>query len=491
MLTDAVGYFSLIAEVQRLQNEVVSRTSAHVQATGVFQSVVQQLFSDCQDLEAQHNSVIEELANLRAEQQSWGAVDGLLGELQSTSRSSVLDLIETRTALRAEAEKLEEKLLAIQIQRDEEHAKSLLLEEDLTQAHGEVKALQEQIKTLETSHEERLKQSNLDRESANSLRTEVSKRLEETLRQLEDSNAQNRILQEENQRATSTLADYQARMTQRIEGFEKQFEESEAKLRSAIVDRDSMAADRELMKKTIQDLSSKIESLQSQMKYLEDSKKDSSDRIRQSHATSEAQLSAVRETLRKYQAQLTQTKNLLKVVQDQRKHLQEDNLSLRSELDEVLRRSLNAAAQEPWRVQGELPSAPVSMPPASPGHFRKDDASVSRSQESFPPTSAHKVHTTTTHQNYVHHHRSSITSSLSGSSGFSTTISQDRDSQSRGGLSSGQTSQSRQVEEKSNASSLQGMGEEQEEDPVQVEVDDVEQELELLKREVEALKSSP
>lgn len=465
-----------------------------MQATGVFQGVVQQLFSECQDLEAQHNGVIEELANLRAEQQSWGAVDGLLGELQSTSRSSVLGLLESRTALRGEAENLEEKLLAMQIQRDEEHAKSLLLEEDLGQVRGEVKALQEQIKTLETNHGERLKQSNLDRESANSLRGELSKRLEETLRQLEESNAQNRILQEENQRATSTLADYQTRMTQRIEGFEKQFEESETKLRSAIVDRDSMAADRELMKKTIQDLSTKIESLQSQIGYLEDSRKDSSDRIRQSHATSEAQLAAVRETLRKYQAQLTQTKNLLKVVQDQRKHLQEDNLSLRAELDEVLRRSLNAAAQEPWRVQGqaELPSEPASVPPHSPGHFRKDDTSMSRSQESLaPPSSARKIHSTTTHQSYVHHHRSSITSSISGSSGFSTTVSQDRDSQSRGGLSSGQTSQSQPAEEKSHASSMPGLGEEQEENPVQVEVDEVEQELELLKREVEALKSSP
>ena len=59
------------------------------------------------------------------------------------------------------------------------------------------------------------------------------------------------------------------------------------------------------------------------------------------------------ENMRKQAVQLNQTKSLLQVVQDQRKHLMEENSALRNELDEVLSRSLRIGDEGERREKEE------------------------------------------------------------------------------------------------------------------------------------------
>ena len=117
-------------------------------------------------------------------------------------------------------------------------------------------------------------------------------------------------------------------------------------LRAAVLEKDALIAERDLMRSTVEDQTRKLTQAQEEVNAVGKARKAEIHRQKESLAANETTLQAARENSRKYQSQLTQTKDLLRVVQEARKRLQEDNFALRQELDEVLRRSITVAATE-------------------------------------------------------------------------------------------------------------------------------------------------
>uniref|UniRef100_A0A7S3PLA1 Uncharacterized protein n=1 Tax=Aplanochytrium stocchinoi TaxID=215587 RepID=A0A7S3PLA1_9STRA len=438
---------NLLGEIQRLQNELDERTSGYVQSTGGYQNAIQQLSLECQQLHTAYNDAMEEINNLEADMNNVKGFDeSSIQEWHAETKRGMIALSESNNALRAEVETARDGQLAAQVQRDEEHARNLMLEEDYSRLQEDMKHLQKRMGSMDAQNMERLRQAKIDAESVASVRDDMSSRLQKVLAQLEEANAQNRMLQEENQKATSALADAQRRNNQRVAGFDKQLQDTDAKLRDAINEKESLAADRDLMKRLNDDLSNKLRKAQEGLEQLEKSKKSDSDLQKSSLRSTEDTLNAVRESSRKYQAQLSQTKGLLRVVQEARKRLQEDNIALRTELDEVLRRSLNMAANSA-------------------------NADTTKGRSSIPSNQDITIPKTMAHQSSA----SPVRPTFIGSSGIRAPQQKHRGSVS----SSVSTASAENVQ-------MQQLAMDDEDDD-----EDAARELEKLRKEVEALKSSP
>lgn len=187
------------------------------------------------------------------------------------------------------------------------------------------------------------------------------------------------MLQAENQKATSNLAEAQRRSNQRIAGLEQQIQDADQKLREAVNEKEAVSADRELLKNLNDDVERRLKKAENEIEDLEKRKKEESHLQKSSIRCAEDSLNSVRESSRKYQAQLAQTKGLLRVVQEARNRLQEDNMALRTELDEVLRRSLKAVANE------KTASADTTN-----GKYGKENSNLSSQDITIPKTLAHQ-----------------------------------------------------------------------------------------------------
>jgi len=346
---------ALLAEIQRLHNEIACRSADHVERMGHLHSALQQISAECQDLQDSYNTAKQEVESLRAEfKDGRRAEDASLRDLYQEAKHAIGDLAQANNQTRQENEQLTEENVGLEVQRDEEHARTIVLKEEVGRLQEELGFINKKLAGSENASKERLDHQRQEYESALADKGDASRRLGLVVSQLEESNAQNRALQEERQRASTSLSDAQSRYNTRVASLEDQLAEAERRYRSAVGEKEAIQADRKLIKTSVEGSASTIASLQKQISMLENERSESNSRDKTKKETQEEQLMISKDTSRKYQTQLQQTKSLLKVVQDQRKHLQEDNIALRAELDDVLRKSLiaNGHDREP-RIQIE------------------------------------------------------------------------------------------------------------------------------------------
>eukprot|EP00514_Thraustochytrium_sp_LLF1b_P009461 CAMPEP_0184555222 /NCGR_PEP_ID=MMETSP0199_2-20130426/37037_1 /TAXON_ID=1112570 /ORGANISM="Thraustochytrium sp., Strain LLF1b" /LENGTH=897 /DNA_ID=CAMNT_0026951493 /DNA_START=364 /DNA_END=3054 /DNA_ORIENTATION=+ len=331
----------LLAEIQRLQSESLTSTSNEMESFGMLHSTIQELAAECIEQQELYAQAMQEIDNLRADVANHkrnGAV--ALQDWHTDTKRALADLGEANNRTRMKFEETRDAQLEAEVQRDEERAKNLMLTEERRRLEDEVSYLRQNVQSLEQASRERLENARLEYESATAEQDGLEKRCRMLSQQVEELNSQNRSLQEERQRISSTQSESQTRISLRVSSLERQLEETESKLRKAVTERDSLDADRELMKRALQDSSNTVKQLQNQIASLENVQRDVADREKKNVKSHDVQLATLRENLRKLQTQLTSSRNLIKIVQDQRANLQEDNKALRRELDDVLRRSL-------------------------------------------------------------------------------------------------------------------------------------------------------
>mmetsp|Transcript_33763 Transcript_33763/g.54154 ORF Transcript_33763/g.54154 Transcript_33763/m.54154 type:complete len:846 (-) Transcript_33763:1592-4129(-) len=373
---------SLLGEIQRLQNEMAARSAQEVESLGILQNTIEQLRADSQDLQEDYVKVLSELENLQKESENKVREEmEPLKQWHIETKRTIADLAEANNTARIEYENVREMQLAGQVQLDEARGNVTSLTEENERLQEEIKYLEGNLSRMEEASRDRLQNAKLDYESAASEQDQMSKRLRSVMDQLEEVNAQNGRLQEERQRANENLASTQARLGQRVTALESELDANEAKMRHAIQERDTVQADRELMKRAMEESANAIKNLQNQLAALETQRRDGADRERKYSKTFEEQLTVQRENSRKLQTQLQQTKSLLKVVQDQRKHLQEDNMALRAELDDVLRRSL----EQPVVSMGVVEDMPVPDTREPPEALELNNAPVVQITHSEDP----------------------------------------------------------------------------------------------------------
>ena len=208
----------------------------------------------------------------------------------------------------------------------------------------ELESLKERVRAFDASASERLRSARMESESSLAARAELEDQVRRLTRQLETATTTARTLQIEADRTSSTLADAQTRARQRSSELEASLAEAASELRAAVADRDDMSRDYAVMKSKLGVSAEDVARLTVEVRRLEEETRGvgAKDRsLANSHAKHTATL---QESVRKLEDQLSQNKSLVQVLQEQRKHLQQDNMKLRDELDEYLRENLDRSA---------------------------------------------------------------------------------------------------------------------------------------------------
>ena len=187
-----------------------------------------------------------------------------------------------------------------------------------------------------------------DVDAAMSFRADQEATMKRIMGQLEAANAQNVKLQEDNARLSDLMTAAGTKEGARVATLEQQLEATETELRGLITQRDALQAERVMMQKMMSDTTASVARLQRENQDAADRAKEASAHERDAQRNHDKKMHELTEQLRNYESQLAQMKNLMNIVQEQRRQLQNDNASLRSELDGVLRKSLS----------GDMPGSP-------------------------------------------------------------------------------------------------------------------------------------
>ena len=342
----------LVQEVQSLRMKVTDRAGHHVQVMGALQSTIHQLRNECREKTEVIASLGTEMQRLLVKSEALSGIDAPMEEWHSDVQAAFVTLVDKNTRLRRRLEETKDKSLTSEIQRDEHRAKILLLEETRMKAEETERALRDEIISLKRLNDTRMDDAKRDVDAAHTFRAEQEAVMKRMVGQLEAANAQNRSLQEDNARLNNLMTAAGTKEGSRVAALEQQLEGTESELRTLITQRDALQAERVMMQKMMADTTSSVARLQKENQDAADRARDAAAKERDAQRAHDKKLMDLTETVRNYESQLAQTKNLLNIVQEQRRQLQTDNTGLRSELDGILRKSL----------AGELPgSSPVSM----------------------------------------------------------------------------------------------------------------------------------
>lgn len=197
---------------------------------------------------------------------------------------------------------------------------------------------------MDQTTNDQLKSARMESDTAIQQRSELEQQIRRLQQQLERANVQNRTLQQENTRTNSQINETNQKNRKRIQELEEKLAILESELRKVEIDRNNMLSEHALLQKKLDGSVQDYKELQEEMKKLDKTKSKNGVADLQLQQQYQKQVSTLNESMRKQQTQLTRTKNLLSAVQEQRKHLQEDNMQLRAELDEYLKNSISNAA---------------------------------------------------------------------------------------------------------------------------------------------------
>ena len=347
----------LVQEVQDLRMKVTDRAAHHVQVLGALQSTIHQLRNECRAKTEVIADLGTEMQRLLVKADSAAGNDSSLEEWHSDVQAAFVTLVDGNTKLRRRLEEFKDKSLTSEIQRDEHRAKVLMLEDERASLSETERELRIEIESLKRLGDVRVGDAKRDVDAARAFREEQEANMKRIISQLEASNAQNRSLQQDNDRLNELMSASRSKEGSRLATLEHQLENAESELRSAITQRDALQAERTMMQKMMSDTTDSVARLQRENRDAAERAREASVKERDAQKSYDRKLADLTETVRDYESQLAQTKNLLNIIQEQRKQLQDDNASLRAELDGILRKSLNgdsspqhAAASSPMRT---------------------------------------------------------------------------------------------------------------------------------------------
>jgi chromosome segregation ATPase len=323
------------------QQTLNQRTRLHVEALGALESTIHNLATECHRLQAAHDGMLDEITSLRSRIKEYDTAGrGMIEEWHAETRRAMASLAESLDQAVADERAAREAQFAAESQRDNERSKMFILQEERARLEEELHALEEHGRTVDVAAAERTRAARLEADAAVSARAELESLTRRLQDQLERANSQNRSLQEDVDRAGTTLSESQAKARDRISTLEDRLAASQAELVKLGADKDAAVAEHGVMKKRLEASMSQVAALQKEVEELESLRRSAGIKDNKELVEYQRKFTLLSENMRKQSTQLTQTKNLLQVVQEQRKHLQEDNLALRAELDELLSRSL-------------------------------------------------------------------------------------------------------------------------------------------------------
>jgi len=331
------------------QQQLSARTRVHVESLAALEGTMHKLTGECQRLQSAHDGLLDEVASLRAATRDFvDRGNGPLEEWHADTRRAMQTLAEAMDQATEEAASAREAQTQAESARDEEKSRAFVSEEERARMEDELRVVQDHAHAVERDQNERIRAFRVETDALVAARNDLEGHVRRLQDQLERSNAQCRSMQEDVERAGSSLVDAQARARERVAQLEDRLSNAESELAKSVAARDAALAEHGLMKRKLEGLTADMADLQRELAKVEDERRGAGVRENREIQEASKKLAGMGENVRKLNEQLASTKSLLSVVQEQRKHLQDENMALRQELDDVLQSSL----QPVERIEG-------------------------------------------------------------------------------------------------------------------------------------------
>ncbi len=350
---------TLREQLLEAQQQLVQRTQIHVDTLGALETTLSQLASECQSLQTAHDSLMDETEALRSairDQSDEGAT--LIETWYSDSRKSLIELAESASQAKVDAVASRDAQFAAESMRDEERSRAFILEEERNRIADELNELKDRLRNLEIEANDKTRASKAEIESVNATKLDLESQMKRLQQQLEKANTQNRSLQQDNEKSIANANELIVKNRKKQQELEERLSKLEETLRDVVMERDETLAEQSLLKKKLDSANANVTALQEELRSLESKGSEKADQVQKMQAMYQKQITTLNEGTRKQQTQLLQTKNLLGVVQEQRKHLQEEVIQLRAELDRYLVKQLETNMQGPASYLGNTIKEP-------------------------------------------------------------------------------------------------------------------------------------
>jgi len=269
-----------------------------------------------------------------------------LEDWHSESKRSMTMLVEALDAAEQIASDARSNQIQAESQRDEELNRSYMFEVVKRRLEDDLRALEERYRLLESTTQDRLRAIRMELENADVAKADAIAMKNRVQEQLDRANAQNRLIHDDLKKMQEELSDVQNRSRERIAQLEEIAAKYGAMTERAEAERDSAIAELQLLKKKLEAQSQELDMLNREMRSHEEEKRGGPLRDAREISEYQKKFALLSENMRKQSTQLAQTKNLLQVNQEQKRHLQEENNQLKGELRELMSKTLHAAARD-------------------------------------------------------------------------------------------------------------------------------------------------
>lgn len=331
----------LSAEVQELKHLVATQVADFNNEIHNLRTLLRNVSEENHVLQSSYNDSIEEINNLMADIENNKNFDeASISEWHKEAQKSVILVFEDNITLKSKCNRIHEDVVKLNVGKDAEIAKSLMLEEELQRLRDDLTLQVSKYQMIEENYKQKLDQVAIEKGDMETIHSEVNVRIGKVKKQLEEANTQNRMLIEEKQTLLEELKTAQSN-THLLKNRNKQeVDELDDKYREQIADKNNLLSELEMLKTDFREKKRSLEEAQNELKRRTTDHHQLEEKYTGMKQTFERDLKAARQNGKNYQKQLNHTKGLLTVVQDARKRLQEENAMLRSEVDEVLNKTL-------------------------------------------------------------------------------------------------------------------------------------------------------
>lgn len=308
-----------------------------------FVTILSQMKNHVRQLQQEATANRDLLRQISAEYQTLVSFSNTIGEKQSKplsawyeeTKQSLEALVEHTKASKKSSEDAKDDLRRAQLEKEEERAKSLMLDEQVSQLEHELSARDQRVLETESKMNDRILQLQREKELAQEGKEEADLRLRKMQKQIDESTAQNRSLQSNAQGYQTQLAENQSRASQRVSELEEKINELSLAIRTASKEKEEMQTTRSELQRLLSQKEQQNQALTAQLSKAENDKQKSDKALHVVQQRAKEQIGTLQQSLKRYETQSEQTKSLLKLMQEQRAQMQEENMQLKAELDDV------------------------------------------------------------------------------------------------------------------------------------------------------------
>jgi len=324
---------------EKLRSESENRALGFIEMLSALQAALKLIAAEVDSMRIEHATLAKKASSF-ASLIEIAHAQAPLDEWYTEAQNAFTTLVERIQVERKKVEFEEDRARGIETAMQEVKAQVTSLQDSLTRSENEVTVRGLLVKDAQAALQARDESSQAELRAAAAVAAELHgevARIRERADRAQKARAQ---LQEEALRAASDLADAQQRHSARTAAFEAQASQLEASLKEYRDERDAAETASRKMKAELDIAIAAAESARREKAAVEAEASRAGDVARQATTAYASQVAALSDGLISMERQSRQTTNLLALVQEQRKNLQEANQALRDELDSIYSASL-------------------------------------------------------------------------------------------------------------------------------------------------------